>query len=442
MTQQRHNYQVVIIGAGVAGCATALALLKQGIQSILMVHRSESAGLKAGETLQPLATGLLEELELLGDFQKISYLTGHGSCSAWGSDELVFNDNIFRLHGHGYVLDRLAFDKLFFDKVESKGITILNDSLVSLEKPTDDQWLLQLKTGETIKSDFVVDATGRQSYVARQLNVPRIQFDDLHAVYTFWQGHPAKFSRHSFVESVENGWCYTAALPNDIFALAIFTDKSTIKQYQLKEIANFRTFLEKTQHSKHLLTQTSGLVQTSLAVANSSMLDQVGSDHGWLAVGDAASAYDPLSAIGIAKALADGLNASDAISDWFNDKPKAIENYVQQVQTAFNEFLKQRHRHYSMERRWPHYPFWKSRQEWTSIHPERNLIRNQHASNRLRDRVLSSAELQRILSLFNDVKPAHEVVRTYQNHTGNTHPDWKIIQAISYLIDNDFLIAA
>lgn len=436
------NYQVVIIGAGVAGCTTALALLKQGIRSILMIHRAETVAFKAGETLQPLATGLLEELDLLEDFQKTPYLTGHGSCSAWGSDELVFNDNIFRLHGHGYVLDRLAFDKLLFDKVESKGITILNDSLVNLEKPADDQWLLQLKTGETIKSDFIVDATGRQSYVARQLNVPRIQFDDLHAVYTFWQGHPAKFSRHSFVESVENGWFYTAALPNDIFVLAIFTDKSTIKQYQLKEITNFRTFLEKTKHSKHLLTQTSELVQMSLAVANSSILDRVGSDHGWLAVGDAASAYDPLSAIGIAKALADGLNASDAISDWFNNKPKAIENYVQQVQTAFNQYLIQKYRHYTMEKRWPDGPFWKSRQEWASVHPERNLVRNQNTSNRLRDRVLSSAELQRILTLFNDVRPAHEVVRVYQNHTGNSHPDWRIIQAIGYLINNDFLIAA
>ncbi|MCE7996890.1 MAG: hypothetical protein HEP71_33320 [Roseivirga sp.] len=437
-----NRYQVVIIGAGVAGCATALALLKQGIRSILIVSRPETTGFKAGETLQPLATGLLDELGLLEDFQKTLYLTGHGSCSAWGSDELVFNDNILRLHGHGYALDRLTFDRLFFDKVESKGITILNDSLVSLEKHPEDQWLLQLKTGGPIKSSFIVDATGRQSYVARQLHVPRIQFDDLHAVYTFWRGQSAKFSRHSFVESVENGWCYTAALPNDIFALAIFTDKSTIKQYQLKEITNFRAFLEKTQHSKHLLTQTSELIQMSLAVANSSMLDRIGSNHGWLAVGDAASAYDPLSAIGIAKAMADGLNASDAISQWFNNKPKAIESYAQQVQTAFNEFLKQRYRHYSTERRWTHSPFWKSRQEWTSVHPERNLIRNQHTSNRLRDRVLSSLELQSILTLFNDVRPAHEAVRAYQNHTGNTHPDWKIIQAIGYLINNDFLIAA
>jgi flavin-dependent dehydrogenase len=95
--------------------------------------------------------------------------------------------------------------------------------------------------------------------------------------------------------------------------------------------------------------------------ANSSRLDRF-CGPGWLAVGDAASAYDPLSSQGISKALESGLRAAQAITRRRNGQSAALNDYAGWLEDEFQVYLRQYAFYYSQVTRWPGSPLWQRRQ--------------------------------------------------------------------------------
>ena len=82
-------------------------------------------------------------------------------------------------------------------------------------------------------------------------------------------------------------------------------------------------------------------IDNSLVVcpAPSFLLDKP-AGKGWLAVGDAASAYDPISSQGIHKALSDGLEAANAIAPWLDGGADKLAEYGSSVANRFDVYLK------------------------------------------------------------------------------------------------------
>ncbi|MEP7218437.1 MAG: tryptophan 7-halogenase, partial [Bacteroidota bacterium] len=96
------------------------------------------------------------------------------------------------------------------------------------------------------------------------------------------------------------------------------------------------------------------------ADARSSRLDRCYGD-GWLAVGDAAVAFDPLSSQGILFAIYSGLKGGEALMNYFGDDGDALNAYAVAVGGVYDSFLEHRLSYYGMEQRWPESPFWLAR---------------------------------------------------------------------------------
>ncbi|WP_369688936.1 tryptophan 7-halogenase [Streptomyces sp. Wb2n-11] len=93
------------------------------------------------------------------------------------------------------------------------------------------------------------------------------------------------------------------------------------------------------------------------APAHSARLDRAWGD-GWIAAGDAAAAFDPLSSQGILTALTTGLAAAQALDAHLRGDPATLTRYGQQVDAAYL------HNHriaYRQETRWAGHPFWARR---------------------------------------------------------------------------------
>ena len=95
--------------------------------------------------------------------------------------------------------------------------------------------------------------------------------------------------------------------------------------------------------------------------ANTSILDRLTGPN-WLAVGDAASTYDPLSSHGICKALESGCHAASAVIDAVNGSAHALEEYAGWVRQEFANYLAHYRHYYAQVTRWPRSPFWARRQ--------------------------------------------------------------------------------
>ncbi len=97
----------------------------------------------------------------------------------------------------------------------------------------------------------------------------------------------------------------------------------------------------------------------TLSAGTSKIFPVIGSN--WLAVGDAAAAYDPLSSQGVYKALNSGRAAAIAIAGHLQGKGNALDAYSEGVEEGFINYLKSRRQYYQKEQRWPGSGFWKRR---------------------------------------------------------------------------------
>jgi flavin-dependent dehydrogenase len=81
----------------------------------------------------------------------------------------------------------------------------------------------------------------------------------------------------------------------------------------------------------------------------------------WLAVGDAAMSFDPLSSQGLASAILMGAKAGEAIAG--PNRDGAIAAWAEDYRMLFAEHADLRTYYARLERRWPHAVFWRRRQE-------------------------------------------------------------------------------
>ncbi len=413
------NSDLVIVGGGPAGSSLALFMAAHGWEVTVVDDdryggEGGSAGFKPGEGLIPAAKRILKDLGVWDGFLKQGHLPSYGNDSLWGSSQVQSTEFIRSIDGHGWRLDRLAFDHLlreaglevgvkyrkgFAEKVtRGEGLGMRNfkgeeavakgenaagkgENAVTKSK---EQWKIILRNGEELRCQWVADATGRSARIARQLGARRRDTDQLVAFYLhFTAGKAGDQYSSSLIESTPEGWWYNALLPSRQRVVYFFSDAGlpVIKQVQQRQ--GFLELLDKTEFVGQRLDkyayEATGTPQA--ADARSACLDQIYGD-GWLAVGDAALSFDPLSSQGIMTALYGGLRAGQALveeekkaeletelagndqgqkPDQGQNTSQGLAGYATAMQQVWDTYLTNRNKFYQTETRWASSEFWLSR---------------------------------------------------------------------------------
>jgi flavin-dependent dehydrogenase len=342
--------QVAILGAGPAGASAAIALARAGFQVTLFDEPAPPA-FRAGECLPPNARPLLRELGVFEQFRAGGHLPCYGNASAWGSAELHTTDFIRNPHGNGWHLDRAAFDRMMLHATCQAG--------AALRVPGPDLEVERSGTGWKIGSgyaDWLIDCTGRKAWLARRLGVRRAILDSLVSHVAVFQAPQSDPDGLTLIESVPEGWWYTAAIPGNRRVAAFHTDSGSAADLALRAPAGFHALLAETRHTRARLAGYELLYPPSVRPANTIRLEQFAGER-WLAAGDAAAAYDPLSSQGILTALDSGLRAARALIAGISP----IEQYAPFLESQFASYLRLRAEYYRLESRWSNHTFWKSR---------------------------------------------------------------------------------
>ena len=358
---------VVILGGGPAGCATALSLAQCGVSPVVLVETTRYQGMRVGESVPPETGNLLNQLGLWDDFLKENHEPCFGSCSSWGSDALGYNDFLFNAFGNGWHLDRIRFDEFLAGKAAQRGTDIRTATrLQACERLGESDFRLRLVGDDgqaiTISTAFIVDATGMRSCFARRMGARRRFFDQLLCLVEFFElPDPSRFSQLTMLEAVEYGWWYAAKLPNGRLAVAMASDPQIIKQSGLQRRDRWLDHLAATNHLAREVSGCRLLADRRITCAAPSFLSDAVVGNGWLAVGDAASSFDPISSQGIHKALADGVLAGEAIATFLRGNDDDLDEYRSSVASRFQHYLDQRNYFYGLEQRWPASAFWMRR---------------------------------------------------------------------------------
>ena len=360
----RPEVDVAVIGGGPAGTAAALTLLKYSSLTVAVVERSAYSGWRVGETLPPGVPPLLQYLDAWESFAAQGHLPAYGTSAAWGSQEIVSRDFLFTGRGQGWHLDRARFDRRLAQLVSERGGFLFTESIVTSEtRDEEGRWRLFVRhrnapSHTELIARFVIDASGRGATFARRQGALRNVHDRLMGVvgiYEFETGSPR--DTFTLVESCPVGWWYSARLPDARMVVAFMSDTDIIRRYRMLQSSTWPDLINS---SRHLRQRLAGGVLKSppvLCPAFSQVLNTVAGD-GWVAAGEAAIGFDPLSSMGIGYALTSGIHAARAVHCALIAGAEQMSHYTTSVKQHFANHLDRKWQYYLIERRWPDWPFW------------------------------------------------------------------------------------
>ncbi|HWT01652.1 MAG TPA: tryptophan 7-halogenase [Pyrinomonadaceae bacterium] len=367
----REAYDVAVVGGGPAGSAAALMLSRAG-RRVLLAEANESNAFKIGEALPPAARPLLGDMGLWDGLAADGHLPCRGNLSAWGAQRLNETAFIFDPNGHGWHLDRARFDWRLREAARLSGSeTYEATALKRLTRSPRGGWQLTLAgpRGETRAScRWLVDATGRRSALARRQGARLRQDDRLVAFFALFRrsandAAPDEDSR-TLIEAAADGWWYTALLPSKRRVVVYLTDADLISPRALCEKESYLSLLGRTEHIRARLAAHGYRMEDAPrgAAAHSARLDSFDGE-GWLAVGDAALAFDPLSSQGMLTALFTGMEAGNALDAHLSGDTDAVNRYRLRLATIYEAYLRNLATYYSFEARWPDRDFWRRRHD-------------------------------------------------------------------------------
>lgn len=356
----KQSFDVVVAGGGPAGSAAALDLSRRGFRVAVIeaapIEGARYGVFRVGETLPPEIRVSLAKLGIWEQFQATDRLESYGIRSAWETPDPRDRDFLFNPYGCGWHVDRARFDAMLACAAARAGAELLTCARITgVDQDADGCWILEIaQEGTTRKlcGGMLVEATGRKASIARMLGCRARVVDRLIGAVALLRRRET--TQWTLIEAAENGWWYSAPVPGERMVFAYMTDSD------LSRKSGWRDLLQ----SAPLTRERAGAIEMLSPiriVSAASMLREPVHGPNWIAAGDAALAFDPLSGLGVHKAIESGLRSSAAIARNLEGYSEALMEYENWTVESFQSYLSMRHQFYGSVERWPGSVFWQRR---------------------------------------------------------------------------------
>ena len=344
----------IVVGSGPAAYAAAIALAEVGL-AVVAAHCVRASTNRFGEHLAPEASVALCRLNLDHLITTGSHIESFGIRSKWGRNGVTDKDYLFAPYGSGWNLDRQQFDGSLRRTALERGVRIHHYHQMSITSRRNGLWRLRIRS-ESKSSDMeamlLVDATGRNAWLSRKLGAYVRRIDRLIGIYGMGCTHQLSsgdIDTRLYVESMDDGWWYSIIIPGRRFIAVYMTDWDLVSRGRQASLCRWWQRLGESEITVSRVDIEKPLMRFSIGVANSQRISKFFGD-GWLAVGDAAMALDPLASTGLSKALFDGLDAANIFSSTQSERQTKLEEYAYVRGDIFEEYLRERNAVYSQSR--------------------------------------------------------------------------------------------
>jgi flavin-dependent dehydrogenase len=231
----------------------------------------------------------------------------------------------------GWVIDRLIFDRWLRARARASGVRWVPDRLRMFER-IETRWLL---CGDHFQdtADFIIDASGRRALVTRRLDARLLSGDKTLAVGVTY-GRQTTTSTYLRVERIADGWWYfidAAQSTTAVFVTSQAFSAAKSGSMLLNALGDSAWAQEARQSFPSWSIPKPVDATPRLRTAAGS---------GWLAVGDAAASFDPLSSQGLSNALSSAWFASRALLDHLNGEADSLSVYDSAMELTWKRTLR------------------------------------------------------------------------------------------------------
>lgn len=353
---------VFVAGGGPAGSAAAIALARAGLV-VSLAELSHYDTWRPGESLPARVLDILGELGASATLLRDGARAGQGLDSAWGAPGVVSKTGRDPASVFAWQVDRRRFDQSLAEHARRAGAEVrLGARVVGVERDGE-RWRVSLLESEgraEVRAGFLIDATGRAAVVGRRAGARQVRWDRLVSLAAALapRGAAPPGGPNLLVESAPGGWWYSLPVPDGSLFIAYQTDADLVAG-GATQAAWSEALLEAPEtarraagcHAPHQFRVTDAGTSVLVPAAGS----------GWLAVGDAAAAPDPLAGDGVWRALRSAVLGVAAVRRALDGDAEGIERYALRSGQEFQQYLRDRARFYGEERRFAESPFWRRR---------------------------------------------------------------------------------
>lgn len=313
---------VVVIGGGPGGTATAIRCAQHGLQ-VTLIEADEGPCYHSSETLHPEIEPLLKKLEVRDHVLAAGFPRCPGRWVGW-QDERHFHPFGENSHGPklGFQVKRLHFDTLLLAKAKSMGVNVLQPCRAIEPLVSQGQVQGLITTWGGIEATYVVDATGNSQWLARKLKLKTTPYSPpLQIEYGHAMGYCPERDYSPLITTAPGGWVYIAKVQplRYQWTRVVFSQQSSSPWYP-PDLANLWP-----EGKTNRVKRTWQLVNPMAG-------------PGYFLVGDAAAVLDPASSQGVLKAVASGMMAAHLIHQEFQDVklyPLPADRYCTWLRTNF-----------------------------------------------------------------------------------------------------------
>ncbi|UPZ14729.1 NAD(P)/FAD-dependent oxidoreductase [Flavobacterium humidisoli] len=326
----RTNPDVLIIGGGLAGLASALHLSKKGLKVILIEKNTYPKHKVCGEYISNEILPYLFWLDL--DIRKLrpTIISNFEFTAQNGKTAKT------KLPLGGFGISRYELDHFLLQKAVQNGCTIITDNVNHISFEND---IFTVTTSEEIlSSKIVLGAYGKRS------NIDQVLSRDFISKKSPWLAVKGHY-KGSFDESLvalynfQGGYCGVSKVENDVINICYLADFDTFKKY--KNIEEYqKSVLYKNKKLKGIFENSTSLFEKPLTISQISFDKKEPVENHILMIGDTAGLIHPMCGNGMAMAIHSAKIASELVLDFYYGKIESRSEFEK-------KYIKEWKKHFS-----------------------------------------------------------------------------------------------
>lgn len=371
MDNKADQSDLLILGAGPAALCAAIAACQTG-QRVCVIGQPHTGQFGIGESLPAVTLRIFKRLGL-GHIEQFlgpnHLLPCSANMSQWGTDKWEVRDSIHDPEGGGWHIDRMELERRLFQTAIKIGVDIRVAKLTTLQ---DDGRLYRIhaQTGTAsiqLEAPFLIDATGRKAWLVRRLAGAPRKYSHQFSIMGWTKTSSNDVENYTRIKAVESGWWYTSRLPGQVRAFGFQGLPDQVQTYYKSPdiFMNDICAAEFFPNSEIVFDWLASLQSSDSSVT---LAPKIAGPR-WLAIGDAALSFDPLSAQGLYFAFYSAIRAIESVSQILktpDDTKPILAKYCENVASVFQANQRARALFYATENRFPEAPYWDTQKHFTN----------------------------------------------------------------------------